>query len=291
MHVLIAGANGQLGRDCQTVLGAFHDLCALDLPELDIADPSSVRRWFEAFRPEAVVNCAAYTRVDDAERESERAFAVNATGPAVLAQACAAAGARLLHVSTDYVFDGARPPPAVYVEDDAPNPLSVYGRSKLAGETPVLALPGGAVLRTAWLYGQTGQNFLRTMLRLARRTPPRPLRVVNDQFGSPTWSGRLARQIARLLEDFRPGLYHASAEGSTNWYELAARFLGNLGVPHAIEPIGTADYPTPARRPANAVLENRNLKARGLNVMIDWRVDLDAFAATAGADWLEEPPA
>ncbi len=289
MRVLIAGANGQLGRDCQTVLGASHDLCALDLPELDIARADSVRAWFERVRPEAVINCAAYTRVDDAEQQRDLAFTVNAQGPATLAAACREHGAHLVQISTDYVFDGLKPRPQVYTEDDVPCPLSVYGRSKLDGEAPVLALAEhGAVLRTAWLYGRNGHNFLRTMLRLASRRPAQPIRVVSDQFGSPTWSGRLARQIARLLEDFQPGLYHATAHGSCTWHDLAVRFLAGMGVPHTVVPITTADYPTPARRPANAVLENHNLKTRGLDVMVPWEMDVDAFADSVRTAWIQE---
>lgn len=289
MTILISGANGQLGRDCRTVLGAGHTLCCLDLPELDITQRESIEAWLERARPDAVINCAAYTRVDDAEKQAALCQAVNANGPALLAESCGARGIKLLHISTDYVFDGAKPRGAVYTEDDAPCPLGVYGASKLAGEGPVLALSElGAVLRTAWLYGAHGANFPRTMLRLALRTPPQPLRVVNDQTGSPTWSGRLARQIARLLEDFRPGLYHATAEGSCTWFEFAARFLERIDVPHTLLPIATADYPTAARRPQHAVLENRNLKAAGLNVMIDWQRDVDSFAATVREPWLRE---
>lgn len=286
MNLLIVGANGQLGRDCQTALGAAHSLSCLDLPEIDIADLASVRAWVTRLAPDAVVNCAAYTRVDDAETHAELCHRVNALGPANLAQACAERNAKLIHISTDYVFDGTRPPGEVYTEDDTPNPMSVYGATKLAGEKPVLAYAQGAVLRTAWLYGATGPNFLLTMLRLALRQPPQPIRVVNDQFGTPTWSGRLARQIGRLLEDYRPGLYHATSQGSCSWYDLARRFLTEMEVPHEVIPIPTADYPTPARRPANAVLENRNLKRAGLDVMIPWEADLEAFVALNRLNWM-----
>jgi dTDP-4-dehydrorhamnose reductase len=286
MKILLAGANGQLGRDCQGVLGAAHELCCLDLPELDIADAASVACWMERFQPDCAVNCAAYTRVDEAESQADLCRAVNALGPRNLAAACQARGARLIHISTDYVFDGVLRPGASYTEDAAPNPLNVYGRTKLDGEEPVLRLEGGAVLRSAWLYGEHGANFLRTMLRLALRQPPQPLRVVDDQTGSPTWSGRLARQIARLLEDFRPGLYHAAAHGSCTWHRLARRFLERMEIPCEVLPIDSAAYPTPARRPANAVLDNRNLRAAGLDVMIPWEEDVDAFAARVRTSWL-----
>lgn len=286
MNVLIVGANGQLGRDCQTALGAAHSLVCLDLPEIDIADPASVRAWLTRVAPEAVVNCAAYTRVDDAETHADLCHRVNALGPANLAQVCAERQTKLIHISTDYVFDGTLAPGRAYTESDSPNPTSVYGASKLAGEQPVLACAQGAVLRTAWLYGAAGPNFLLTMLRLALRQPSQPLRVVNDQWGSPTWSGRLARQIGRLLEDYRPGLYHATAQGACTWYDLARRFLAEMGIACETIPIATADYPTPARRPANAVLENRNLQQAGLDVMIPWEADLEAFVAHNRAPWL-----
>ena len=286
MKILITGCNGQLGRDCQTALGAWHSLACLDLPDIDIASPGSLRAAMARFAPEAVVNCAAYTRVDDAEKHPELCHRVNALGPAHLAQACAERGARLIHISTDYVFDGARPLGEVYIEDDLPRPLGVYGETKLAGERPVLAYARGTVLRTAWLYGATGPNFLLTLLRLAQRRPPQAIRVVNDQHGTPTWSGRLARQIARLLEVDAPGLYHATSQGACTWFELARRFLEAMGCAAEVVPITTAEYPTPARRPANAVLENRNLKRAGLDVMIPWEEDLDAFVALNRESWL-----
>ncbi len=286
MKVLIVGANGQLGRDCQVALGANHSLTCLDLPEIDIADAASVDGWIARLGPDAVVNCAAYTRVDDAETHAGLCRRINADGPANLARACAGLDARLVHISTDYVFDGTRPAGEVYTEDDPPRPASVYGRTKLDGERPVLAYPRGAVLRTAWLYGASGPNFLLTMLRLALRQPPQPIRVVNDQVGTPTWSGRLARQIARLLEDYRPGLYHATSQGQCTWFDLAKRFLAAMDVPHTLIPITTAEYPTPARRPANSVLDNRNLRLAGLDVMIPWEEDLDAFVALNRDAWI-----
>ncbi|MDD5706115.1 MAG: dTDP-4-dehydrorhamnose reductase [Kiritimatiellae bacterium] len=288
MNILIVGANGQLGRDCQTALPPAHEIFCLDLPELDIADAAQVSAWVQRIQPDCLVNCAAYTRVDDAESHADLCRAVNAEGPRNLAAACRQHRIPMIHISTDYVFDGALPPGGAYTEDSPTNPLGVYGRTKLEGEAPVLALEQGAVLRTAWLYGAQGANFLRTMLRLALRQPPQPIRVVNDQTGSPTWSGRLARQIARLLEDFRPGLYHATAHGSCTWYQLAQRFLARLQVPHELVPIATPEYPTPARRPANSVLENRNLQKAGLDVMIPWEADVDAFADAVRTAWMRE---
>lgn len=288
MKILVTGSNGQLGRDCQVVLGAAHSLCCVDLPDIDIADGGSVRAWFDRFHPDCVVNCAAYTRVDAAESDAALCARVNALGPAVLADACRSAGAAMVHISTDYVFDGAKPIPQPYVEGDRTNPQNVYGRTKLEGEAPVLALPRGAVLRTAWLYGASGANFPRAMLRLAMRPPGTPFRVVADQFGSPTWSGRLARQIARLLEDFHPGLYHATSQGYCSWHDFACRFLRAAGVRRMPDPIPASEYPTPARRPANSILDNAALRSRGLDVMVPWEADVDAFAAEVAQSWKKE---
>ena len=286
MKVLIIGANGQLGRDCRTVLAESHHLEALDLPEIDITSFESVRAWLARCEPDAVVNCAAYTRVDDAETNADICRRVNTDGPDNLARVCAGQQIRLIHISTDYVFDGDLPMGQSYTEDDATNPRSVYGATKLAGERPVLDYEHGAVLRTAWLYGASGPNFLLTMLRLALRQPPPPIRVVNDQVGTPTWSGRLARQIARLLDDFRPGLYHATSQGSCTWYDFAARFLKEMGVPHTLVPITTAEYPTPAKRPRNSILANRNLQRAGMDVMLPWEEDLDTFIRQNRENWI-----
>jgi dTDP-4-dehydrorhamnose reductase len=188
-------------------------------------------------------------------------------------------GACLVHLSTDYVFDGCRPPPLPYLETDVPNPQSYYGVSKLAGEQAVQSSGARhAILRTAWLYGLHGANFLKTMLRLALRAPEQPIRVVNDQHGSATWSGRLALQIARVIESGAEGLFHASAEGHSTWFELAGLFLRAMRVPHKLAPITTAEYPTAARRPANSILENARLKEAKINRMEPWDADVLAFA-------------
>ena len=206
-------------------------------------------------------------------------MAVNATGPELLARQCAAHGARLVQISTDYVFDGNRPAPAFYTEADTPNPLSMYGRSKQAGDDAVQAYADNfLILRTAWLYGIGNRNFLKTMLRLALADPERTIRVVNDQHGSLTWSWRLARQIERLLDSDLRGIVHATAEGHSTWYEGARFFLDAMDVPYSMEPCTTADYPTPAHRPANSILENCRLKEAGINGMADWRDDVRLFA-------------
>lgn len=288
MKILIVGARGQLGMDCLEVLSA-HTLVGLDLPGFDMTSAAAVEAAFAAHAPDVVVNCAAFTAVDACELREAEAQAVNAQGPLLLAAACARDGARLIHISTDYVFPGDREIPRPYTEADATGPISAYGRTKREGELAVLASGAdAAILRTAWLYGAHGHNFLKTMLRLACGSPQRTLRVVDDQYGSPTWSYRLAQQIAQLIEGVPTGVYHATSEGYCTWYALASRFLAAMGIPHAIEPCSSADYPTPAARPRNSILENAALKRLERNVMRPWQDDLDDFVMRCRADLMDE---
>ena len=281
MRILVAGANGQLGSDCLEVL-ADGEVFGLDLPDLDIADAASVRSAFSDVRPDVVVNCAAYTAVDRAESDEAAADRVNREGPGVLAAACAATGARLVHISTDYVFSGDRPVPEPWLESDEPAPRTAYGRTKLAGERAIAASGcDHAILRTAWLYGARGRNFPKTMLRLALKNPADTARVVADQWGCPTWSWRLAEQIRAVID--HPGrvsgVCHAVGLGSATWFEFAEAFLSLVDVRHRLTPCETADYPTPAHRPANSILDCGKLRAAGLLVMDGWRDALAAFVA------------
>lgn len=280
MNILITGAKGQLGADCGQIFREGHRVTAVDIDELDIANREAVEAAAGRLRPQVILNCAAFTQVDACETQTETAFRVNAQGPENLARWAAANSAILVHVSTDYVFDGNKTPPETYTETDAVNPLSAYGNTKLAGEQAVIRAGGEyLILRTAWLYGGQGHNFLKTILRKTLMEPKRRLTIVNDQYGSPTWSYRLALQIRHLLENNARGLFHASAEGYGTWFDLARYFLEKLNVPHHIAPCATADYPLPARRPACAILENQRLKELGLNVMEPWRADIDRFVA------------
>ena len=289
MKVLITGGTGQLGQDCQNCMAAVHQVQALSSCELDITDRESVALALSTFAPDVVINCAAYTKVDLCEEETERCLAVNADGPAVLADQCGKVGARLLHISTDYVFDGRRPVPEPYLEDDPTGPLSAYGRAKLAGEESVLAcLPDALVVRTAWLYGMGGPNFLKTILRLAVTDPGRTLKIVNDQYGSLTWTATLAKQLLALVESDLAGIAHATAEGVCTWYEGAREFLRLMDIPADIVPCASSEYPTPAHRPANSILENKRLKAAGLNRMRPWQEDLRNFVSRHGEELLWE---
>jgi dTDP-4-dehydrorhamnose reductase len=278
MKILVTGAAGQLGRDCVKVLEESHQVTPLGSKDLDIADDKSVIVFFRREKPDVIVNCAAFTRVDECETKRELAWRVNVEGPKNLAAAAGKNGARLIHISTDYVFDGKKPVPQAYTEQDEAGPISHYGATKLAAEKAVARETDCfAILRTAWMYGVQGRNFLKTMLRLALADPSRNIRVVNDQFGSPTWSLSLARQIEKVMDARLNGIFHATSEGYCTWYELARSFLKEMAVPHAVVPCSTAEYPTPAARPANSILENRRLKEAGQNVMADWRDDLVRF--------------
>lgn len=272
--ILIIGCKGQLGTDCMSVL---PQASGIDFPEINIADRFQTLEKLNELKPDVMVNCAAYTAVDACESDP-LCWKVNADGPKHLAGWAAANDAFLVHVSTDYVFAGDKPLFEVSVESDETGPVSEYGKSKLAGEQAILASGArAAILRTAWLYGATGKNFLKTMLRLALQNPEKEIRVVNDQFGSPTWAHTLARQIAAVIQTKATGVFHATSEGYCSWFDLASRFLKLMDVPHRIAPCTTADYPTPAKRPANSILENAALKKAGINLSVDWKKDLARF--------------
>lgn len=283
---LVTGAAGMLGRDLVAALGPARAVDARTRAGLDITDPAAVRAAVAG--RDIVVNCAAWTDVDGAETAEAAASAVNGTGVAVLAEACAAEGARLIHPSTDYVFPGNAAAP--YPEGGATDPVNAYGRSKLVGERAVLAtLPEtGYIVRTAWLYGEHGPNFVATMLRLAARHET--LDVVDDQLGQPTWSGALARRLVDLGEaalDARApaGIYHGTASGSTTWFGLARAAFELAGLdPERIRPTTSDKFPRPAVRPAYSVLGHDAWTRIGMDPLPHWRAGLaEAFRAGAVA--------
>lgn len=274
MSTLIVGCNGQLGTDCMQV---FPNAIGIDFPELDITDRFQTLEKLDQLHPSVIINCAAYTAVDACESDPA-CWKVNADAPKNLADWAAENEAFLVHISTDYVFRGDRPLFESSLETDTPAPVSEYGKSKLAGELDVINSGArAAVMRTAWLYGRNGKNFLKTMLRLTLQSPEREIRVVNDQFGSPTWAHTLARQIKAVVEAGATGVFHATSEGACSWYDLARRFLELMDVPHRIGPCSTAEYPTPAKRPVNSILENAALKEKNINLFKDWQVELAEF--------------
>jgi dTDP-4-dehydrorhamnose reductase len=283
---LVTGAAGMLGQDLTTLLaGAGADVIGLDRGALDITDEAATEQAVRDFGPDVVVNCAAWTAVDEAESHEAQALAVNGGGAANLAAACAKAGARLIQPSTDYVFDGTGTTP--YPEDHPTAPRSAYGRTKLAGEQAVLSLlpASGYVLRTAWLYGAHGPNFIRTMIRLEASKDT--VAVVDDQHGQPTWTADVARQIVLLTEaGAAPGVYHASSSGATTWMGLAREIFTLLGAdPDRVTPTSTAELARPAPRPAYSVLGHARWASAGLEPLPDWRASLHAsFPEVAAAE-------
>ncbi|MFC1829732.1 dTDP-4-dehydrorhamnose reductase [Thermodesulfobacteriota bacterium] len=289
MKILITGGTGQLGSDCARLLRKDHDVTAVGSKELNISHPREVEKAIQHFLPDILINCAAYTRVDDCETEKIRCRDVNVNGPTLLSKWMDKLRGILIHISSDYVFDGKKPLPEPYVESDSTSPLSEYGKTKLSSERAVQeAIGRHIIIRTAWMYGINGSNFLKTMLKLALTDSKKEIRVVNDQFGSPTWSRRLSLQISRMIEEDVHGIYHATSEGYCTWYELACYFLEKMDVSHNIIPCTTDAYPLPARRPNNSILENRRLKEEGIHVMKHWRVDLDQFISEFGQRLIKE---
>jgi len=273
--IVVTGGRGQLGRAIAARLGGAYDVVPLGRAELDVADRRAAHDAIVAAAPAIVIHAAAMTDVDGCERDPDAAFRINALGSLHVAEAAEAVGARLLAISTDFVFDGERPSP--YFEYDAPRPLSVYGASKLAGEEHVLRVARGAlVVRTAWLYGPGGKNFVDTILALGDANAGKPLKVVADQAGSPTWAPDLADALARLLSSPLSGVVHAANAGHATRYELARRALDLAGLEAVrVEPVTTAEMPRPARRPAHAVLGSRVFGAAGVAPLRYWE---DALA-------------
>jgi dTDP-4-dehydrorhamnose reductase len=276
--LLITGAAGQLGLALvQEAARQGWDAVATDAHNLDITDPQAVWGELSRRRPEVVINAAAATRVDDLESDPDGALRVNAMGPRNLAVACRRLGMKLIHLSTDYVFDGAKAGP--YVEWDATGPLSVYGRSKLLGEEWVRQqCPDHFIVRTAWLYGIPGPNFVSAILAKGRELgPDGELKVVSDQRGTPTSTLALAPQLLALAGTEAFGTYHATCQGETTWYEFAGVILAAAGLAVRVSPCTTAEFSRPAPRPANSVLDNRLLRVAGLDRMPAWQAAYQQF--------------
>lgn len=275
MRVLITGAGGMLGTDATALLrDRGHDVLALDRSGLDVTDPEAVDAAVHDV--EVVLNCAAWTSVDDAEGQEAAAFSLNAVAPQLLARASARSGAAIVHVSTDYVFDGAQDQP--YDEDAPLDPRSAYGRTKAAGEWAVRAAnPRHWVVRTAWLYGAAGQCFPKTIARLAAERDE--LSVVADQVGQPTWTADVAGLVETLIATQAPyGTYHATSSGAASWYELAAAVVASAGAGTRVVPTTSDRFPRPAPRPAWSVLAHGRLVEAGIEPIGDWR---DRWAAAA----------
>lgn len=285
-RILVTGARGQVGLALHHLMSGQEgfEICRTDavaseadkVQALDITEETAVKEAVKAFQPDIIIDSAAMTAVDLCESMEDKAYRINALGPKYLAQAAEDCGARLIHLSTDYVYDGLKEEP--YIESDEPRPLSAYGRTKLAGDLFVREFCSKSfILRTAWVYGE-GKNFVRTMLKLAESG--NPIRVVNDQFGSPTSALEMAKVILFLMDTDSYGIYHTTCEGSTNWYEFAGEIFRQAGKEVDLIPIPSSEYPTPATRPKYSVLENKALKERHGYYMKHWVDALTEFMRT-----------
>jgi len=277
VRVLLTGAGGQVGQEL-VVAFADHDVVTADHAALDVADRDAVVACVTASRPEVIVHAAAWTAVDACESDPDRAFAVNSLGTRHIAEAAQRVGAPVYTFSTDYVFDGDQPEP--YTELDTPNPRSVYGSSKLAGERELASTPDATILRTSWVCGRHGGNMVKTILRLASEHDT--LSFVDDQRGHPTFADDLAAMTRRLVDDRRPGLFHVTNQGAVSWYQFARSVLEAAGHdPERVQPIKTADLdpPRPAPRPANSVLDNVALRLAGVPLLPHYREPLDRLVA------------
>jgi dTDP-4-dehydrorhamnose reductase len=261
--LLLIGKIGQVGYELRRTLAPLAQVTAVDFPEIDLTNGDSIRQWVRETKPAVIINAAAYTAVDKAESESELAMKINGVAPGILAEEAKKIGALLAHYSTDYIFDGTKTDP--YVETDAPNPLGSYGRSKLAGDQAIIAASGAhLIFRLCWVYGGRGQNFMLTMMRLAREREK--LRVVSDQVGCPTWSRMIAETTTLALKQVLAasdlaafsGVYHLASSGTTSWHGFAEAIINLMPAEGKkctqVEPITSAEYPTPTKRPAYSVL-------------------------------------
>lgn len=283
MKVLVAGAQGMLGHDLIPALKQAGHIAIPsgvlpsddpDYVRMDITDLAQVREVFAAVQPDAIINCAAYTNVDGAESDEENAYRINALGSWNLALTCQAADIPLMYVSTDYVFDGTKG--SAYDEYDLPNPQGIYGRSKRAGEIHVERLcPKHYIVRTSWLYGHGGKNFVETIIKAASERPE--LKVVNDQWGTPTPTVELASTMCKLLETERYGTYHASGEGACTWFDFAVGIVSQAGLQTPVHPQSTEEGARPAPRPAYSVLENRAMKLASLPSHQAWQEALKQY--------------
>ncbi|MHB1089682.1 MAG: dTDP-4-dehydrorhamnose reductase [Ilumatobacteraceae bacterium] len=272
MKIFITGAGGQLGHELVRVAEEDgHSVMASTHDDLDITKPADIRDAFVATRPDVVIHAAAWTAVDACEGDADRAFAVNGTATDAIARAAHEVGARVVYISTDYVFDGRKP--TAYVETDEPNPQSVYGESKLAGERAMS--DHDAIVRISWVCGFHGPNMVKTILRLAESQPE--LRFVNDQIGCPTFADDAATMILRLAEEQRRGVWHVTNQGVVSWFDFAQEVLRAAGMdPQRVSPVSTDELipPRPARRPANSVLDNSALRLAGLPLLDDFQKPL-----------------
>ncbi len=289
MKILILGSTGMLGSECKSVLSKDHEVISPDKEDMDIVSWDIVIEKLQEISPDVIINCVGFTDVDACETEDFVVKKINIEGPRNLGQGSARFQCKLVHISTDYVFDGQKMIPQPYFEDDTPIPLSAYGKSKMDSEIAIRDnSPNYIIIRTAWLYGINGKNFVKSIVNQALQGKDKVLKVVDDQFGSPTWAYRVALQIRELLNNEGRGTYHATAEGYCSRFEYATYILDKLGIKASIEAFSIKDSQALAKRPANCLLENRRLKKQGISVMVNWKEDLDVFLKKFGDQLIKE---
>jgi len=282
--ILVTGASGQLGREIQALAIHFpeFDFVFADRDTLPVDDPAKIAAAFATHKPDYCINCAAYTAVDKAESDKETAFRINGDAPGYLADACKATGALLIHISTDYVFPGDSATPLR--ESDPTGPINIYGASKLEGERQCMEKypQGTAIIRTAWVYSEFGNNFVKTMIRLMKERPA--INVVNDQIGSPTYAADLAAAILQIIaaKRFVPGIYHYSNQGSISWYQFALAIRDKIGSSCTVNPIPTSGFPTPAARPHYSLLDKTHIRETYNLTIPDWQLSLNTCLSRLG---------
>lgn len=278
-----------LGNDCKEILKREFQVIAPTHKELDITKWDPIIENIYSISPDIIINCAAYTDVDACESEPLLVRKVNVEGPRNLAQGAARFNCKFIHVSSDYVFSGQKNIPQPYFEDDPPDPVSAYGLSKMESETAVREnSPDYIIVRTGWLYGISGKNFITSILGNTLGGKRKTLRVVNDQLGSPTWTYRLALQIKELIKAKVVGTFHATSEGYCSPYDWAQYVFEKLELMISLKPCVLSEFPRPARRPLNCILENRLLKKQGINIMPDWKEDLGTFLYQHGRELIKQ---
>jgi dTDP-4-dehydrorhamnose reductase len=292
MKILLLGSKGMLGSECQKVLSQEFEIMAPEKKDLDIVSWDKVIDRLQRMDPKIVLNCAAITDVDSCEshREAYTVRKINVEGPRNLAQGAARFNCKIIHISSEHVFSGEKGIPQPYFEDDPLDPISVYGKTKMESEIAIKDnLSDHLIIRSGWLYGSQGNNFVKSLVSDALNKKGRKsLKIPNDQYGSPTWAYRLALQIRDLIRADARGTYHATSEGACSRIECAQYIVDKLNLKVSLQPCETRDLPQKARRPLNCILENRLLKKQGLNIMPDWKEDLSTFLDQYGEQLVKE---
>jgi dTDP-4-dehydrorhamnose reductase len=287
--ILITGSTGQLGTECVNVLKEDHNVVSVSRKELDITSFNDVQDIIKSVKPQYIINCAAYADVENALKEEDIASDINCNGVKNIAVHAQEQGSHVIHISTDYVFSGKKRLGESYIETDGTRPINEYGKTKLRGERILLShCINSTILRTSWLYGMYGHNFLKSILTNVLRYNRKNLKVIDDQYGCPTWTFSLANQINFLLDHPVQGIVHASSHESCTWFVLAKEFLDLMGIEHDIKPCTSDEFLTIAKRPKNAVISNSTLKLLDYDIMPIWRTALEDFVSKHGVQLIQE---